>query len=103
MSYEAGVKAELWDHRARINADVFDYTIRHQQFSAIGGAANLTQLVNANKGRAWGAEVDAEFRFTPELTATLGYAYTHTEIDDGNLSVAPCGSASLASKNSRLV
>jgi hypothetical protein len=22
----------------------------------------------------------------------LGYAYTHTEIDDGNLSVAPCGS-----------
>src|SRR5262249_14101185 len=40
MSYEAGVKAELWNHFARINADVFDYTIRHQQFSAIGGRGN---------------------------------------------------------------
>src|SRR5262249_43230970 len=92
LSWEAGVKTEFWDHHARVNADVFDYTLKHQQFSAIGGAANLTQLVNANKGRAWGAELDADFRFAPNLFVTVGYAYTHTEIDDPNLTVAPCGS-----------
>ena len=92
LSYEVGLKSDLWNHMARINADIFRYTIEDQQFSAIGGAGNLTQLVNADKGKAWGAEIETNFYPTQSLSIGLGAAYTHTEIDDPTLAVAPCGS-----------
>ncbi|MBI1250692.1 MAG: TonB-dependent receptor [Alphaproteobacteria bacterium] len=92
LSYEAGFKSDLLEGRARLNAAVFYYTTEDQQFSAIGGAGNLTQLVNAEEGEAYGLEVEGEWAVTENLLLTASYAYANTEIQDSNLVVAPCGS-----------
>jgi len=92
QSYEAGLKSDVLGGTGRINAAVFYYEIEDQQFSAIGGAGNLTQLVNADKGEGYGFEIDSSFDVTERLTVGVGFAYNHTEIKDASLTVAPCGS-----------
>jgi len=91
-SYEAGVKADLLDRRARIAASVFSYTIKDQQLTAVGGAANFNQLVNAAKTVGQGAEVDFQIKATDNLLFTLGASYNQTEIKDPGLRVDACGS-----------
>jgi iron complex outermembrane receptor protein len=92
VSYELGYKAQYFDNRARLNAAVYYYDVDDMQFSAVGGAGNNIQLVNADNGTAWGLEADFEYLVNDYLSFTLGYAYVDTEIDDGNLEVATCGS-----------
>jgi iron complex outermembrane receptor protein len=91
QSYEVGVKSDLLDGRARLNAAAFMYTIEDQQFSAIGGGGNFTRLVNAAQGEAYGFELEGELAVTENLFLTASYSYNHTEIQDGNLRVFPCG------------
>jgi len=90
-SFELGVKSDLLDDTLRLNAAAFYYTVDDMQLSAIGGGNNFTALVNADKGEAYGFEVDAQWLATDELTFTAGYSYNHTEIKDDTLTVAPCG------------
>ena len=90
MSYEAGFKSELADRSIRLNGSVFYYTVEDPQFTAVGGAGNLVQLVNANKGEAFGFEIDSAFQITPEFQVTLGVAFVDTEIKDSNLAVGIC-------------
>ena len=90
MSYEAGFKTELANRRVRLNGAVYYYTVEDPQFTAVGGAGNLVQLVNANKGEAFGFEVDSAFQITPEFRVTLGVAYADTRIKDSNLAVGIC-------------
>ena len=59
ISYEAGFKSTLLDDTLRLNAAAFTYEVSDIQFTAVGGGGNLVQLVNADKGKAWGFEVDA--------------------------------------------
>jgi iron complex outermembrane receptor protein len=91
QSYEAGFKSDLFGRRARFNGAVFYYVIEDQQFSAIGGGGNFTRLINAEEGEAYGVELEGEFAVTERLTLTASYAYNHTEIQDANLRVFPCG------------
>ncbi|MBV7264716.1 TonB-dependent receptor [Erythrobacter ani] len=90
MSYEAGFKTELADRRVRINGAVFYYTVDDPQFTAVGGAGNLVQLINANEGEAYGFELDTAFQITPNFEVTIGIAYNDTEIKDPNLEVGTC-------------
>ena len=90
-SYEAGVKADLLNRRARIAASVFSYTIKDQQLTAVGGAANFNQLINAAKTTGQGAEIDLQMLVTDQLLMTLGASYNKTTIKDPNLYVQPCG------------
>ena len=90
-SFELGIKSDLLDDTLRLNAAAFFYTVDDMQFSAIGGGNNFTSLVNADKGEAYGFEVDAQWLATDELTFTAGYSYNHTEIKDDTLTVSPCG------------
>jgi iron complex outermembrane receptor protein len=80
------------DKRARLNADVYYYTVDDQQFSIIGGAGNVNQVVNADKGVGWGFEVDAEALLTDQFFVSAGFSYNNTEIKDETLATAPCGS-----------
>jgi iron complex outermembrane receptor protein len=91
-SFELGYKAQYFDNRARLNTAVYYYEVDDMQFSAVGGSGNLIQLVNADSSNAWGFEADFEFAVNEYLNLTVGYAYVDTEIDDGNLEVATCGS-----------
>ena len=90
MSYEAGFKSQFAGNRARVNGAVFYYTIDDPQFTAVGGGGNLVQLVNAEGGRAWGFELDAEFKPTESLLLSLGASYNDTKIEDANLAVGIC-------------
>ncbi|MEQ8179618.1 MAG: TonB-dependent receptor [Amphiplicatus sp.] len=92
LSYEAGFKSQFWGNRARINAAAYYYTVDDQQFSIIGGAGNLNQVVNADEGIGWGFEADAEFVLSEHIFVAAGFSYNNTEINDETLATATCGS-----------
>ncbi len=90
-SFDIGVKADVND-RLRINAALFYYEIRDQQFTAVGGEDNLVQLLNADKGVGQGFEADITWLPVDGLVLTLGYSYNDTEIRDDALRIDTCGS-----------
>jgi iron complex outermembrane recepter protein len=94
-SYETGVKAELFEHRARVDFDVYYYDVKHQQLTAVGGLSNQTVLLNANKTIGKGAEMDFEANLTPALTFNLSGSINDTTIDDPTLSVGTCFSCTV--------
>ncbi|MDB5461877.1 MAG: TonB-dependent receptor [Phenylobacterium sp.] len=91
MSYETGFKADLFDKRARIDADIFYYRVSDMQLTAVGGGANFNQLINAKHAEGYGFEFDGEAEPIDHLILTAGLSYNHTEIDDPNLATQPCG------------
>jgi iron complex outermembrane receptor protein len=92
-SVEFGIKSDMLDNSLRLNAAVFYYTVDDMQFSAIGGGANNVALINADKGSAYGFEIDATYVVNDNLVLTGGYSYNNTEIEDDGLSVFPCGAS----------
>jgi iron complex outermembrane recepter protein len=90
ISYETGIKAELFDRRARVAFDVFYYDVSHQQLTAVGGSSNVTALINAGHTKGKGAELDFEARPIPNLTVNLSGSFNQTRIEDKNLAVNPC-------------
>ncbi|HEX9392431.1 MAG TPA: TonB-dependent receptor [Usitatibacteraceae bacterium] len=94
-SYEAGVKADLFDRKARISFGVFKYTVKDQQLTAVGGAANSNILLNAKKTEGQGFELDTQAYITNNLLASLGVSYNDTKIKDPNLAVATCFSCTV--------
>ena len=90
ISYEAGFKSTLLDDTLRFNAAAYTYEVSDIQLTAVGGAGNLVQLINADKGKAWGLEFDAEWAPIDNLVFTGGFSYVDTEIDDPGLAVGVC-------------
>jgi len=90
ISYELGIKADLFDRRARIGFNIFRYSVDGQQLIAVGGAANQANLLNADKTIGQGFELDMQAYLTDSLLVTLGSSYNDTEIRDADLSVAGC-------------
>lgn len=91
ISWEGGVKAQLWDNRLRLGFALYRYAVDNQQLSAVGGNANVARLVNADKTVGQGAELDLQAWLTDHLFVTLGASYNDTEIQDRNLVVFGCG------------
>jgi iron complex outermembrane receptor protein len=90
-SYELGVKADLFDRRARASADVFHYDVKDQQLTAVGGNTNGSHLINAKKVEGQGVEFNLDAYLLPSLLVTLNGSYNFTKIKDPGLSVATCG------------
>jgi iron complex outermembrane receptor protein len=91
LSYETGIKSELFDNSLRLNATVYALTVSDQQLTAGSGVDNANVLINADKTNGYGVELDAEWAVNNNLFVTLGASYNNTEIDDSSLSVLPCG------------
>lgn len=91
MSYETGFKARLWDGRARLNATAYFYEVTDLQLTAIGGAGNFNQLINADKGEGYGVEIDGDVYLGAGFSLAGGFAWNHTEIKDADLFVGTCG------------
>ncbi len=91
LSFEAGVKADFWDKRARISAGLFHYRVKDQQLTAVGGSGNANILLNAEKSVGQGFELDLQAYLTDNLLVTFGSSYNDTEIQDADLEVAQCG------------
>lgn len=94
-SYEAGVKADLLDGRARVNFGVFHYTVKDLQLTAVGGSNNANILLNAAKAVGQGFELDAQALITDQLMASIGIGYNDTKIKDPNLAVAVCAACTV--------
>ncbi len=91
-SYEAGIKTDLFNKRARLNFGVFHYNVKDLQLTAVGGATgNANVLVAAKKATGQGFEMDLQAFVTDNLLATLGLGYNDTQIKDATLAVSPCG------------
>jgi iron complex outermembrane receptor protein len=90
ISYEGGFKAELWDHKARISWDAYYYDVKDQQLTAVGGSANVIQLINAQKTVGKGSELELEVHPVNNVTLNLSGSYNDTRIEDPTLGVAPC-------------
>lgn len=91
LSFEGGVKMLLADGRARVNVNVFNYTVDDAQLTAVGGAANFNQVINANEVDGKGVELDMQALLGEEFSLTWSLGYTETEINDRDLAVAGCG------------
>jgi iron complex outermembrane receptor protein len=91
LSYEAGIKQDLFDKRARLSAAVFQYRVKDKQLTAGNGSVNMNQLINADKVTGQGFELDLQANLSDEFSATFGYSYNDTEIKDKNLFVQYCG------------
>lgn len=93
LSWEAGLKTTFLDNRARFNINGYFFTIDDQQLTAIGGAGNFNQLLNADEGIGYGIEAEFDLAVTDDLTLSSNFSWNETEIQDENLQTAPCGSA----------
>jgi iron complex outermembrane receptor protein len=76
-SYELGVKSELWERRAMLNAALFYYNYRDQQFLdtfGLPGGGSGFRVVNAPKSRVAGGEVEFRANLTSDISvgATMG-------------------------------
>jgi iron complex outermembrane recepter protein len=89
LSWEAGVKSFIGDS-LRLNAALFTYEVSDIQLTAVGGAGNTVQLLNADSGKATGLEVDAEWAPMDNLVLTGGFSWVDTEISDSGLAVGIC-------------
>ncbi len=89
-SVEAGVKADLFERRARAAFSIYDYTVKDQQLTVVGGNSNVNRLINAEKTKGRGAEIDFEALITTGFKVTAGASYNFTEIRDPSLSVNKC-------------
>ncbi|WP_291204404.1 TonB-dependent receptor [Hyphomonas sp.] len=91
-SYEVGVKTTLLDGRLDTNLAAYTYTVEDLQLTAIGGAGNFNQLLNAEEGKGYGFEADIRALLTESLAFSAGLSYNNTEIDDAGLTAGICGS-----------
>jgi len=94
-SYEGGIKADLFERRARVAFSLYDYDIKNQQLTVVGGNTNVTKLINAKKTDGRGAEFDFEGLVTPDLRVGASASYNFTEIRDPSLSLTKCAACTI--------
>jgi iron complex outermembrane recepter protein len=90
ISYELGIKADVFEHRARVAFDVYYFDVSHQQLTAVGGQSNVVRLINAAHTKGKGAELELEAHLLPNLLLNLSSGYNYTRIEDPTLAVPPC-------------
>ena len=91
VSYEAGVKSDLFDRRARVSFSAFHYDVKDLQLTEVGGGSNSNTLKVAKKAVGQGIELNLDAYLTDNLLVTLSGSYNDTKIKDPNLTVAGCG------------
>ena len=91
VSYEAGIKSDLFDRRARVSFSVFHYDVKDLQLTEVGGSGNSNTLKVAKKAAGQGFELNLDAYLTENLLVTLSGSYNDTKIKDPNLTVAGCG------------
>jgi len=94
-SVEVGIKADLFERRARTSFSIYDYTIEDQQLTVVGGNSNVNRLINADKTKGKGAEFDFEAAVSTALRVSAGASYNYTQIRDASLSVNRCAQCTI--------
>jgi iron complex outermembrane receptor protein len=95
ISYELGVKSDLFDRSARLSANVYQYHVKGLQLSAVGGTSNSAILLNSEKSLGRGLELDLEAYLGESLLLTFGGSYNLTRLDDARLAVGGCAACTI--------
>ena len=98
LSFEVGFKADLLDKRARTSISLYQYRVKDQQLTAVGGSSNTTILLNAQKSTGRGVEATLDIRPTDQLLVMLSGSYNLTRIEDPNLTVGVCGACTVTNR-----
>jgi iron complex outermembrane receptor protein len=96
ISYEAGVKTDLFDRHASVALDGFYYHVSNQQITIVGGVQDVTQLITAKDTVGYGSELEIEAHPTPNLTFSFSGSLNITRIEDPSLEVVVGGSVPAA-------
>jgi len=89
-SVEAGFKSRTFDGRLAIDGTGFLFRTSDQQLTAVGGAGNFNQLLNAENVLGYGFEIDVDAEPIDRLELNAGMSFNHTEIRDDDLQVTTC-------------
>ena len=92
VSYETGIKADLFDRRARVSFSAFHYDVKDLQLTEVGGGGNTNTLKTAKKATGQGFELNLNAYLSDNLLVTLSGSINDTKIKDPDLIVAGCGS-----------
>lgn len=84
-AFEVGTKNEFFDRKLRLNAAVFYYKYKNQQFLDVTNQG-LEVLVNAPRSRSWGAELEAEVAPARHLTLSASVGYVNAKFQELTLS-----------------
>lgn len=95
LSFEVGAKALIFDNRLRLHASLYDYQVDDFQITKVGGAGNVSELINVAKLLGSGIEIEFDWLINQSWSATGGMSINRTELSDSKLSVNGCGSANL--------
>jgi len=90
-SYEAGIKSDFWNRRARLSASVFRYDVKGLQLTEVGGIGNANAVKSAKKVRGQGVEVNLDLRPLDDLTLSFSGSFNDARIRDKTLTVGGCG------------
>ena len=90
-SYEAGIKSDFWDRRARLSATVFSFNVKDLQLTEVGGGGNSNSVKTAHKVTGNGIEVTLDLLPIDNLSLTFGGSFNDVKIKDSSLTVGGCG------------
>lgn len=97
-SYEIGVKGSFLQQRANVSADIYRWDTNDLQLTAVGGATNSTQLLNAKNAIGQGAEGQVDVKPVDNLLLSASGSYNFTEILDPNLVVSSCAACTITNQ-----
>ena len=78
--YEVGEKAKILDGNLTINSDLFYINWKNTQQLLLLNCG-FQYNFNAGNARSFGAELEVNYRVTPELTISVNGTHTHAEIN----------------------
>lgn len=99
-SWEAGLKASLWNNRLTSNLAVFHTEYDNYQanfFDSVAGQV-VTRLINAGSVKSEGVELDFALQATSQLKFSGALAYTKARIDEF---ACPAGAAASCNVNGK--
>ncbi|MCU1731155.1 MULTISPECIES: TonB-dependent receptor [unclassified Pseudomonas] len=99
-SWEAGLKASLWNNRLTTNVAVFHTEYENYQanfFDSVAGQV-VTRLINAGSVSSEGVELDFALQATSQLKFSGAVAYTKARIDEF---ACPAGAAASCNVNGK--
>ena len=79
LSYEAGAKASLLDHRLRLAAAVFSYDYKDRQIDVFDPVAQLTGVINVGEVQGQGAELELQWVLNRHWDVQLAVGFTDAE------------------------
>ena len=87
-AFEVGAKTRFADRRVTLNTAAFYYIYKNQQFLNISPDTAAQTLVNLDRSRIMGAEVELTVRATDAIDFHAGLGLLDTKIEKGTLSGA---------------